>query len=390
MGFQTVHLFVFDTLSDWEPGFAIAGLNSPAFQVAPGRYQVKTVGAATRPVTTAGGLTILPDMTLDALAPSQSAMLILPGGGGWEAGLHTEALDKARAFLAAGVPVAAICGATFGLAQAGLLDDRPHTSNAREYLQMTGYRGGAAYLQLPAVTAGDLITASAMTPLDFAYHIFKKLDVYAPPVLETWYGLYKTGDPAYFFTLQQLAAAPAGEQNLRNQTALLIVDAQVNMFAEGASVYEGEKILQTLRRLIDQARATGRPVIFVQNNGGEGDPDQPGTPGWQIHPALAPAPDDGVIQKHAPNAFHETPLQSELAARQVGRLIIAGMQSEFCIEATCRGAHALGYDVTLVADGHSTYAGGGLTAAQIIAQQNDALQAVIHVKVASALPWGEK
>lgn len=206
---RTIHLYVFDTLSDWEPAFAVAGLNNPAFQAAPGRYQVKTVGVNTQPVTTIGGLTLLPDLTLRELEPAQSAMLILPGGAGWEAEAHAEALEKAKAFLKAGVPVAAICGATFGLARAGLMDDRPHTSNAPEYLQATGYRGSALYQTTPAVTADDLITASAMASLEFARHIFKKLDVYAPPVLDAWYNLYKTGDPAYFFKLAKDTGEPA-------------------------------------------------------------------------------------------------------------------------------------------------------------------------------------
>src|SRR5690349_12981053 len=113
---QTVHLFVFDTLSDWEPVYAIAGLNNPAWQTQPGRYQVKTVGESREPVKTIGGVTILPDMTLAELEPSQSALLILPGSDDWAEGKHIEAREKAKAFLAADVPVAAICGATVGMA----------------------------------------------------------------------------------------------------------------------------------------------------------------------------------------------------------------------------------------------------------------------------------
>ena len=74
----------------------------------------------------------------------------------------------ARRFLAAGVPVAAICGATFGLAIEGLLDDRAHTSNAPEYLEYSGYRGGDRYVDEPAVVDGDLITASGVAPVHFA------------------------------------------------------------------------------------------------------------------------------------------------------------------------------------------------------------------------------
>ena len=76
--------------------------------------------------------------------------------------------------------MAAICGATAGLARGGLLDDRRHTSNAREYLAATGYGGGALYQDEPAVTDGDLITAASMAPLEFAHHIFRRLDLTPP------------------------------------------------------------------------------------------------------------------------------------------------------------------------------------------------------------------
>jgi putative intracellular protease/amidase len=202
---QTVHLFVFDTLSDWEPAYAIAGLNNPTWQIHPGRYQIKTVGESREPVKTIGGVTILPDMVLDELEPSQSALLILPGGSGWSEGKHVEAREKARAFLAAGVPVAAICGATVGLALAGILDDKRHTGNIIDELKATNYRGEALYQDQPAVTDSNLITAGATAPIDFAYQIFKRLEVYTPQVLEAWYGLYKTGDSSYFFALTKAA-----------------------------------------------------------------------------------------------------------------------------------------------------------------------------------------
>jgi putative intracellular protease/amidase len=204
---QTIHMFVFDALADWEPGFAIAGLNNPAWQAQPGRYRVATVGVSKAPIVTIGGVTILPDLALDELTPEHSAMLILPGGGGWDQGEHTEALDQAKRFLAAGVPVAAICGATAGLARAGILDDIQHTSNAREYLQTTGYQGAALYQDQPAVVDGNVITASSTAPIEFAYQIFKKLDVYSDEALEAWFGLFKTGDATYYGALTQQTTA---------------------------------------------------------------------------------------------------------------------------------------------------------------------------------------
>ena len=203
---QTVHMFVFDTLADWEPGFAIAGLNNPAFHAQPGSYRVATIGLSKAPVVTTGGVTILPDLALEELTPAGSAMLILSGGERWDQGGNSEALELAKRFLAAGVPVAAICGATSGLARAGILDHVQHTSNAREYLAATGYQGAALYQDQPAVTDGNVITASSTAPIEFAYQIFKKLDVYSEEALEAWFGLFKTGDAAYYGALMQATA----------------------------------------------------------------------------------------------------------------------------------------------------------------------------------------
>ena len=75
MGQQLVHLFVFDSMADWEPAFAIAGINNPRFQRNPGRYRVVTVGATSAPITTMGGVTVQPDTTLSLIEPDASAML---------------------------------------------------------------------------------------------------------------------------------------------------------------------------------------------------------------------------------------------------------------------------------------------------------------------------
>ena len=196
-----VHLFIHDTLADWEPGFAIAGINSRDGQKHPGRYQVCTVATSLEPVTTAGGVRLLPDLTLGQLDPADSAMLILPGGDAWDRGGNGDAVEKAKAYLAADIPVAAICGATAGLARGGILDTRRHTSNAAEYLAATGYQGGGLYEVADVVTDQNVITASAMKSLEFAREIFRVLDVYEERLLNAWYNLFKTGDPKYYHEL---------------------------------------------------------------------------------------------------------------------------------------------------------------------------------------------
>ena len=204
---STVHLFVFDTMSDWEYGYLVAGINNPQFQKTPGHFEVKTVALSDQTVVSIGGLRVTPDLTLAALQPVDSAMLVLPGGMAWDQKKNSEAAMLAAEFLRAGVPVAAICGATAGLARAGVLDAVAHTSNSKEYIAQTGYQGLDHYRDQPAVVAGKLITASAMSPVDFAKEAFALLDVYTGPVLDAWYKLFKTGEAKYFAELMQAAGA---------------------------------------------------------------------------------------------------------------------------------------------------------------------------------------
>jgi nicotinamidase-related amidase len=168
-------------------------------------------------------------------------------------------------------------------------------------------------------------------------------------------------------------------------TALILIDAQVNMF-EPEPVYDGPAVLARLVELAGRARAAGVPVIFIRNNGGPGDPDSPHTPGWAIHPALAPAAGEAIVDKHTPDAFYQTGLPGVLAARGVNHLVIAGMQTQYCIDTTVRHARSLGYWVTLVEDAHSTYP-GRLPPEQIIAHHNEVLSAFADLSLAPEIAF---
>ncbi|MEV0058708.1 DJ-1/PfpI family protein [Nocardia sp. NPDC050718] len=209
MTMRTVHMAVYNTLADWEVGAATAQLANGSWHREPGTFQVKTVGLTTEPITTMGRLRVTPDLALADLDPADSAMLILPGADLWEGEELVPFADKAREFVAAGVPVAGICGATFGLAKAGLLDDRAHTSNAAEYLVYSGYSGAEHYVDAPAVTDRDVITADGMSPFEFAREVFTRLEVSEPHVIEAWYQLFAHRDPAAYAVLAEYEAAHA-------------------------------------------------------------------------------------------------------------------------------------------------------------------------------------
>jgi len=154
-------------------------------------------------------------------------------------------------------------------------------------------------------------------------------------------------------------------------TALLVIDAQVGLLDRA---YRRDEVVARLAALIAKARATGAPVIYVQHDSDEaGDLLEVGSPGWGIHPALAPRDTEPVVHKRSSDSFYRTVLRQELDARRVTRLIIGGMKTEMCVDTTSRRAVSLGYDVTLVADAHTTTNTGTLPASQMIAYHNEIL-----------------
>jgi nicotinamidase-related amidase len=161
-------------------------------------------------------------------------------------------------------------------------------------------------------------------------------------------------------------------------TALLVIDVQNATIDGDDPAYQKDETLATIRGLIEQARAAKTPVIFVQHEAQQYAPMKRGAAGWQIHPAVAPLPGERVVQKRACDSFYGTPLRSELDALGITHLVVTGMQTDLCVDTACRRALSLDFDVTLVADGHTTFDTPHLTAAQIIAHHNTTLAAIPH------------
>ena len=179
-------------MADWEVGHAIAELSSQRFFAERKDWMVKTFSLSKEPVVTMGGIRIVPDLSADEVTTEDAVMLILPGADTWMDPTQAAIVDLAKRFLSAGIPVAAICGATIALAEAGMLDNVKHTSNGLPYLKMVcpNYRGDHHYQNELAVTDKHLITAGSTSHVEFAYHILKELDVFESGNLEYWYGYF--------------------------------------------------------------------------------------------------------------------------------------------------------------------------------------------------------
>ena len=155
--------------------------------------------------------------------------------------------------------------------------------------------------------------------------------------------------------------------------ALVIIDVQQGMFTFRLPLHRGDEIVERIAGLLERARAAQMPIFHVQHDGGPGHPLAKGSPGWAHHAAVAPQHGEPVIEKQQSSAFHDTDFHAQLQAKGIDQLIIAGIQTEMCVDSTCRAAVALGYRVVLVADAHSTFDSPVLPAESIIAHHNQTL-----------------
>ena len=136
--------------------------------------------------------------------------------------------------------------------------------------------------------------------------------------------------------------------NDRPNTALVVIDMQNDVVA---NAHRRDDVIANINTLVDRARAERVPVIWVQDSldGADHESD-----GWQYVPELQRVDSEPLIHKDYGDSFEATTLESELAARGVGRLIVTGAQTDACVRATLHGAFVRGYDTTLVSDAHTT------------------------------------
>ena len=150
---------------------------------------------------------------------------------------------------------------------------------------------------------------------------------------------------------------------------MLVVDVQCGLIEGFEADWRG--VLPVISELAQRARDAGVPVVLVQHCGsGPSHPLHRTQPGWALHPAVDRQPGDFGIEKRWSDAFRDTDLDALMREAGVGRVVLVGAQTEYCVDTTARRAASLGYDVTLVADGHTTSENGLLTRDQIIGHHN--------------------
>ena len=203
---MNVFLYVLDTLADWEISYLTSEINS-------GRYLKKNIekpkiikiGKNLKPIKTMGGMEITPNICVKDIKAQEGDLLILPGADTWLNEENNEILSFVKENTISNLTIAAICGATIGLAYNGFLNEIKHTSNSLDYLKMTcpDYKGEKYFLNQPVVIDNNIITATGLAPLEFTYQTLKKINIMGKNTIDAWYNLYKTREDRYFFELME-------------------------------------------------------------------------------------------------------------------------------------------------------------------------------------------
>ena len=155
---------------------------------------------------------------------------------------------------------------------------------------------------------------------------------------------------------------------------LLVIDMQSGLFSDlSPELHAASEVLSRVAQLIDRARALSVPIIYTRFLGPAGTPLSEDEPGSAIHPTVTPRKGELVIEKDDSDAFLRTDLDEQLTRLGATRLVVCGLQSEFCVDSTCRTGYFRGYQIVLVEDGHTTAAAGGLSGAQIAEHHNRTL-----------------
>jgi putative intracellular protease/amidase len=186
---KKAYLLVFDGLADWETALALCEINKKD------DIDVLTVALSIEPVTTMGGIKIIPDGAIEDIDARQACIFIAPGGDMWEQETNEKYVTLFERLHAEQVTIGAICGATLGLGRAGLLNETYHTSNSLPYLNemLPDYKGDEFYVDALAVTDKNIITASGVGSVEFAREIINHLKLYDEKDSQIWWNLFKHG-----------------------------------------------------------------------------------------------------------------------------------------------------------------------------------------------------
>lgn len=163
--------------------------------------------------------------------------------------------------------------------------------------------------------------------------------------------------------------------------AVIVIDMQEGLVKAGP--WQGGLVIRRIHSMLAACREREVPVIYVRHDGGAGDELERGAAGWEICGELAPREGDEIVDKSYNSAFRDTCLRELLSRRGARRLLLCGMQTEYCFDATCKVAFEYGYQVTVLRGGHTTFDNEFFSASQLAAYYEEKIWNNRYANVAS-------
>lgn len=151
---------------------------------------------------------------------------------------------------------------------------------------------------------------------------------------------------------------------------LMIIDMQKGLFTEDNPRFNSEEVIQNIKILSACFRSNSFPVFYIQHNGMYEDDFKPNTREWEILEEIFPLKEDIVIEKYSNDSFYNSKLEKKLQEMRVDELYITGCATDFCVNSTVQSAYFKGYNVTVVADSHTTGKRPKLSAEDVIDHYN--------------------
>lgn len=183
---KEIYMLVFDGFADWELALACCEINKS------GKYKVRTVGFSKDVIYSMGGLAVAPELALDDIDMESACLFMFPGGEMWKSEENPRVTSLLRELNRREVILAGICGATIAFARAGLLKGLTYTSNTKDFLKK--YVTDCCeenYVDCPAVTDKNIITASGVGSVEMAFEIIKKLEIYDEENQKQWLRIFR-------------------------------------------------------------------------------------------------------------------------------------------------------------------------------------------------------
>jgi nicotinamidase-related amidase len=171
--------------------------------------------------------------------------------------------------------------------------------------------------------------------------------------------------------------------------ALVIIDMQIMPFIwknyGGKSLFNEVGLIANTQQLIEKARRANAPILYIMYTETGESMRTEGQPLWQVHPEIAPQEKDQLIVKYYADSFLKTELEARLNEQNIQNIVVCGIQTEFCIDTTCKSAFSHGFGIELASDGHSTYDSDLLAAEKITAHHNQILAQFAQIKPAAEI-----